>query len=283
MKKVVAIYHKDCNDGTTAGAVVLRKFPEAQLFPVSNSYTKEDIDPIIKILDEDTEIYTVDCTIGVKQILASGFKVTTVDHHISSKEEFEKIAKENPNFTYVFDNSKSGGSLSWVYFFPEEETPEFIKLVEDFDLWNWKYGEDTKNIGNYMSEFRDKPEEVVKFIDSDLTQIKNEGKVISKYTEREIEEELTTKPLRIKIGNNEVLAYNIVSYRSQIGDLLSKRELQTVVLFNIDGDKVKLSFRSQEDSNPSALNLASILGGGGHKQSSGAAVSLSKFLEMIVK
>jgi len=283
MEKIVAIYHGDCNDGTTAGAVVLKKFPNAQVFPLSYSSTKEDIDLILNTLDSETEIYTVDCGIGLQEILSKGYKVTTIDHHIGTKEEFENLAKTNPNFTFIFDNNKSGASLSWAYFFPDEPVPELIKYVEDIDLWKLKYGDDSKDINNYISIFRNDPVVVLGYLNGNLDEIKKFGNIISKYNNDEIKNLLELEPIKIKIGEYEVSAYNIENYRSEIGNILSKSLSKTAVMFTIDGDKVKFSFRSQEDNIPSALDLASKLGGGGHKKSAGGATSIKNFLEMIVR
>ena len=50
MQKVVVIYHKDCIDGTTAAAVVLRRFPEAKLFPLSHDPSVDDLEKVLAII-----------------------------------------------------------------------------------------------------------------------------------------------------------------------------------------------------------------------------------------
>ncbi|MEQ1561495.1 MAG: DHH family phosphoesterase, partial [Nitrospira sp.] len=274
----------DCSDGTTAGAVVLKKFPDAQLFPMAHNGKKEDLDPVLNILDSETEIYTVDCVLGVKEILALGYKVTSLDHHIGAKEEFENIAKQNPNFTFVFDNNKSGASLAWTYFFPDRDVPEFIKLVEDGDLFIMKYDRDTIDVGNYLSMYRDDPKTVLGFIEQDLGQIKEKGSIISLYADIQINNQLKLSPINIKIGDYVVPAYCISSdYRSVCGSILSGTQNKAVSLFGIDGENVKISFRSKDGQTPSALELATILGGGGHNKAAAVFISLKKFLSMIVQ
>ena len=70
--------------------------------------------------------------------------------------------------------------------------------------------------------------------------------------------------------------------RSSIGQKLSKKHEETVCLYRISGDEVSMSFRGIEGSSPSSVELAEILGGGGHKNAAGAAVTLKEFLKMIV-
>jgi oligoribonuclease NrnB/cAMP/cGMP phosphodiesterase (DHH superfamily) len=64
--------------------------------------------------------------------------------------------------------------------------------------------------------------------------------------------------------------------------LLATRYNEAVCLFSINGDYVKLSFRSLDNYNPSALDLAKLLNGGGHRNAAGASVSINEFCSMIM-
>ncbi len=282
MQKVVVIYHKDCIDGTTAAAVVLRRFPEAKLFPLSHDPSVDDLEKVLAIIDSDTDIYTVDCGIGVQEILSRGFKVMTIDHHVGVKDPLELLAKENTNFTYLFDNEKSGASLAWQYFFPDEEVPEMIKLVEDSDLWKGQFGEDTKNVNNYLWLFINEPDKILQILEGDLNEVKKQGKVISIYAEKEIMKLVEIPAISLKIGEHIFPAYNITNHESACGNILSEKNNQTAVMFTIKGDVVKFSFRSKAGQNLSAFDLAKILGGNGHVLAAGARVPLSEFMQMIV-
>jgi oligoribonuclease NrnB/cAMP/cGMP phosphodiesterase (DHH superfamily) len=282
MEKVIATYHKDCIDGTTAAAVVLRKFPTAKLFPLTHAHRKEDIEPVLGLVDAETVCYTVDCGLGVKEFLAAGCKVTTLDHHSGAKDLFESITRENENYTFIFDNEKSAASLAWSFFFPEEKQPELIRYVEDADLWKWKFGDDTKDVNNYLSMFRNDPKTMLGFIEGDLSEIKSKGKVISMYADKEIEVQITLPPIDIKIGEHTVPAYNVTVYQSASGNILSDRLNKAVAKFTVEGDTVNFSFRSKDHHKPTSLELAHFLGGGGHQNAAGADIALKEFLKMIV-
>jgi oligoribonuclease NrnB/cAMP/cGMP phosphodiesterase (DHH superfamily) len=281
MKRILTIYHKGCIDGTTAAAVMLRKFPQVVFFPLANGYTAEDLEPVFLMIDNETEIYTVDCGSGVRELLAKGFKVTTLDHHIGVKDSLDLLVKENPNFTYIFDNEKSGASLAWQYFFTDEELPELIKLVEDSDLWKGQFGDDTKNVNNYLWMFVNDPQSILKIMEGSLDEVKMKGEVISNYSNKEILEQVELPSLDIKIGGYIVPAYNITTHVSACGNILSEKNNQTAVMFTIKGDVVKFSFRSKENQTPSALDLAKILGGSGHVNAAGARVTLKEFIAML--
>jgi uncharacterized protein len=284
---IIGIYHKDCIDGTAAAAVLLRKFPDAKVFPLQHvhyAHSSEGLQEVLNAAQEGSEVYTVDCGLGAKEFLAAGYKVVTIDHHIGAKELFENLEKEYLNYSYIFDNDKSGASLTWKYFFPDEDEPEFIKYVEDADLWKWQYGDNTKDVNNYLSMFKDEPEAMKKLLESELSDIQGKGKIISKYADKVIARLVKTPSITVKIGAHEVPAYNItiVGYESACGNILSEQLDVAVMLFTIQGDQVRLSFRSKKHHKPTSLELAHLLGGGGHKNAAGADISLKDFLTMII-
>ena len=281
-KQIIGIYHKDCTDGTSAAAVLLKKFPDAGLFPLYHSYKKEDIQPILDSASEDAEIYTVDCALGIREFLDKGHSVTTIDHHIGIKDFLEGLEKEYEKYSYVFDNEKSGASLTWSYCFPDEEEPELIKYVEDRDLWKWQYGDDTRNVNNYISMFWNDPKSVLEILLGDLTEVKEKGSVISKYIETEVEKLIKTPSLNMKIGSHTIPVFNITSsYKSECAKILSEKLDTAVAMFIIKGDLVNLSLRSKEHHSPTSMELAQALGGNGHKCAAGADIPLQKFIQAI--
>lgn len=281
-KTIIGIYHKSCNDGTAAAAVLLKKFPQAQLFPLWHNYVAADLDPIRNIKEID-EIYFVDCAIGINELLVVAKKITVIDHHISIKDELDALAKDG-KINYVFDNKKSGSSLAWSYLFPKETLPEIIKYVEDSDLWNWAYGETTKHVNNYLSLNMNTPEIFLSLFDENIEYIKKDGSIITRYADSNIERIMReASPIKLKIGEYELPAYNITIYQSAVGNNLSRQIGGVAVMFTIKGEKVKLDFRCEQSHNPSALDLAKMLGGGGHRNASGAEVPFVKFLEMIIR
>lgn len=283
--KTIAIYHKDCADGTTAAAIVLKKYPDALLFPLSHSHIPEELTPIIEQAALGDRILTVDCVIGAKEFLAAGHKVTSIDHHIGIETEYEALAKDNPSFTYVFDNNKSGASLTWSYLFPDEEMPEVVKYVEDRDIWKWRYGTKTKDVGNYVFLFANQPAEILKLFDMPTEEMERNGSFISRYTDTIVAHDIKTiEPVQVQIGSLVVPFYNVTpSLRSEIGNLLTKERGVAVGLFTIKGDEVIASFRSLDGQMPTALDLAKALGGGGHRNAAAAAMPLDAFIKAIVK
>ncbi|MDP6388004.1 MAG: DHHA1 domain-containing protein [Candidatus Pacebacteria bacterium] len=281
-KTVIGVYHKDCIDGTTAAAVLLKKFPNVLLFELSHLYTDEDLTSVRKAAVEGSDVYIVDCMLGLKELLEDGHKVTVIDHHIGVKDLMDKLVAKNDAVTYIFDNNKSGSSLAWNHFFPEESEPEIIKYVEDSDIWRLKYGDDTKNINNYLYMYTGSPDYTKELFDKNLNDIKEKGKIISKYSDFEIKKFIgNAESINLRIGKYLVPAYNSTVYVSDLGNKLSGLNGKAVVIFKILGHKIRFSFRSINGQSPSALELAKILGGAGHKNAAGAKVALKDFLKML--
>jgi len=281
----VCIYHKNCNDGTLAAAVVLSKYPDAKLFAFNYSYTEDALFSVLNAVEKEEVVYIVDFSFkkedDYQKLLEKAVKVVNLDHHIGAKETLESIVQKYENFEFVFDNEKSGARLAWEYFY-ESEAPEIIKYVEDRDLWRWKYGNKTKYVNAYLFTFVDRPEVVKDLLNQEVSDIIEKGKLISEYNDFLINKFLErAKAINLKIGDYVVKAYNVCLFQSEIGDELSTREEQAVALFTIIGDNVVISFRSKNHHNPSALELAKMLGGGGHKNAAGATMKLSEFVVLL--
>lgn len=284
--KTICIYHKNCTDGTTAAAVLLLKYPECKLYNLDHNYKSEDIDNILQDVDKDTTVFIVDFSLkenDLKRVVDTAGEVINIDHHISVKQMLEEFSKKYANFKFVFDNDSSGASLTYRYFFGSD-IPKLIRYVEDKDIWRWEFGEETKDVNNYLFLFTNKPDKIKDLILSgELEEIIQKGKVISEYTNYLINGFVDkSKDLFIKIGDYKVRAYNAGLFQSEIGNILSSKFEQAVCLFSINGDYAKLSFRSLDGHNPSALDLAKLLGGGGHRNAAGASLSLTEFCNMLL-
>ncbi|NPA57868.1 MAG: phosphoesterase [Aquificae bacterium] len=284
MEKVSCIYHGNCTDGTTAAAVVLKKYPQAQTYPLEHGYSEEELEKILSGMDRDTLLYIVDFSLkeeDLHRVLDRVGKVVNIDHHISAKNLLERFASQYENFVYVFDNAKSGASLTWDYLFGTEPPP-IVRYVEDKDIWLWRYGETTKYVNLYLLPLTNKPQEVVKLFDKPIDSIIEKGKVISSFADYLINRFVErAEETPVKIGKYVVKGFNTNYFQSEIGNILATKHDQAVLLFSIQGFKVKMSFRSNTGHKPDALDLAEEVGGGGHRNAAGAVVPLDLFCQMI--
>src|SRR3990167_7555523 len=90
------------------------------------------------------------------------------------------------------------------------------------------------------------------------------------------------QPVHIKIGKFIVPIHNTPEFlRSDVGHALAEKLGKAVATFVIDGDTVRLHFRGTDDNNPSALELAQMVGGSGHSNAAGARVNIKEFFSML--
>lgn len=281
MTPVACIYHKDCIDGTTAAAVVLRKFPQARFFPVGHSHAEEELAEIFAQIDSSTHLYIVDTVHGIERALAQGNQVTVLDHHISEHERVAAIAQGNTNLEYVFDNTKSGASLTWSFFFSDEPVPQLIAHVEDIDLWLQKFGDQTEHVANYLSLIRNDPAAISALLSADIETIYKQGALLTQHMRMEVKRYVELDPIMLSFGAYTAPAFNITNYQSQCGNELATSRDEAVAMYTIRGDIVRFSFRSQDGHTPSALDLAQTLEGGGHRNAAGATMLLRDFIKNI--
>lgn len=279
----VCIYHKDCSDGTAAAAVFLKKFPDGKTFPFAYGYTQEDADVVLSTLAPDTTVYTVDCCILAKECLEKGNKVISLDHHIGIYEETIEFAKTQPNYTYIFNNELSGATVTWTYFFPNEQIPQWLTLVQDKDLWTKKYVE-SEYFANWSYTQANNPQ-ALSFLFDDLKNLDfciEKGKAVEDVNQFYISAfQEKTKPLYVVYKDHKVPAYNSTYLQSALGNLLVDDILGVSIIFSIKGDRVRMSIRSIKDSKVSALEIAQSFGGGGHKSAAGCELTLLEFIKSI--
>jgi hypothetical protein len=107
--KIIGLYHKNCTDGTTAAAVILRKFPDATVIPIEHNFKDEDFEQILGQIDEDTIVYIVDFALKpeyLNKVLVKAKKVINLDHHISMKNILEEIKTQNLNLYLIMTNQE---------------------------------------------------------------------------------------------------------------------------------------------------------------------------------
>lgn len=279
---VICFYHKRCVDGTASAAVVQRKYPQAQTFPLGFDTADEDLAEALPLIKPDTLIVYVDNAMNLERVAKLGNLIIVIDHHVSERARVEEIVRENDNVTFIYDVEHSGATLAWQYFFPEEEVPLLLSYVRDIDIWRNELLPESNYAHLFLSGYRDKPEEVEAMLVGDLKNYLTTGKILAEHIEREVEKQVEIEPLKIKVLDWEVLAYNVTNHQSKVGHLLSMEQNAVVVMYTISGDLVRCSIRSVEGQSPTALEVAKVLGGGGHEHSSGAGVDRGHFLSLIL-
>lgn len=276
-ERIFCIYHRDCIDGTAAAAVLLRKYPNAVFIPLAHRHTTEEMRSVLTAVTGTAHVYLLDASFMLAELLERDIKVTVVEHHMSEHEYITTLSHTWPNLQYIFNNERAAAILTWQHLFPEESVPELITYIEDIDLWNNAYGDVSKHVACYVSQFVNDPKQMLHELEHETEKAKTHGAIINTYVDHTIKKLLCIEPITMMIGGEDVPTFNITDYQSVCGYELSRKLDKTVALFTVSGDSVKVGFRSQPHHEPSALALALQLGGGGHKNSAGATIPLHDF------
>ncbi|MDQ5957552.1 MAG: hypothetical protein QG614_527 [Patescibacteria group bacterium] len=271
MKNTVIIYHKNCLDGSASAWSAWLKYREEAIYvPASD---RENLpSEIIDIENKkEVELYILDFSYPKEVLLKlqSEFKkLTILDHHKTAKEAIMSIRD------YVYSEDKSAAYLSWEYFHPNEEVPLIVKYISEGDMWRYSLPDyslvlsyinssNGKNIFDSLSEKR-------KFIDDHFDQVLVIGKILEENFKEKVNQNLENK-YKINFAGYEVWAVNgSKEYRSHVGNELAELSGTFGVYFYIHQNILRVSLRSVPDFDVSVI--ATKLGGGGHKNSSGIDV-----------
>ncbi|HWQ21043.1 MAG TPA: hypothetical protein VN455_14785 [Methanotrichaceae archaeon] len=124
-------YHGADLDGQCSGAIIKHRYPEAVLHPVNYS------DPFLwEIIEPEDRVYVVDYHLqpfSDMLRLSSACHLTWIDHHISAIREYEASGQK---IECLLDARYAACELTWMYFFGEEDMPEFIHLLGRYDVWD---------------------------------------------------------------------------------------------------------------------------------------------------
>lgn len=284
-EKVLGVYHKNCIDGTASASVLLMKYPNANVFSFNYNYSPYEFDNLLSIVDSDTIVYILDFSFNrddLQRLIEKAKKVVLIDHHVTSKEKLNDVISNNEKFEFIFDINYSGSMLTYKYFF-KNKANKIIEFIENRDIWKWEFGKYTEYVNSYLFLFIEDPKSMKEIIENvDIEDVLKRGKSINEYKNKVVNNVLEkSKEIYITIGDYRVPSINVNVFQSEIGSILCEKHDFPVCLFSISSDRVILSFRSLDHHYPSALDLAKLVGGGGHKNAAGATVNINDFIKMI--
>ena len=156
----LVIYHANCADGFGAAFAAYTVLgDEAEYVPMQ--YLDSKLTPveaweafsaaIPSKANTGREIYILDFSLPkpvMNKLLAVSERVVWLDHHKTAFEmwchgDFKKgdrfIDHARPHEKFILlDDNKSGAVLAWEHFHPGSKVPHFIKLLDDYDRWQFK-------------------------------------------------------------------------------------------------------------------------------------------------
>lgn len=266
MSKPLVLFHANCADGFCSAWIARRAMPDAEFVAVNYSESPPDVTGL--------EVYILDFSYKrpvMLEMLESAAHTVILDHHKTAVQELEGLVHDNrleaKNALIIFDMNKSGGRLTWEYFFPGQPSPWLVDYTEDRDLWLWKLPESKElnaALASYPQTFEQWDDLCAK---SKLGILCKEGAAILRYQRQTVESQ-AKNAVEIEMDGHRVLSLNATVLISEIGEKLAQgRPFSATYFIRGDGKKV-WSLRSREGG-IDVSEIAKQHGGGGHKATAG--------------
>lgn len=270
-------YHNDL-DGRCAGSIVAQH---------TGNYNRDDFFEVDYAMDlpldritEREEVWFVDYSFKentkwiIEALLKKDCDVIWIDHHTSSINlvaENEELNKING----IRKDGISGAALTYMYCYGVdfEEIPYYVKLVSDYDCWQYKLepdttyfkiGVETKNFDALDPIWIGLCRHMQGTYDIDVL-IEN-GKVIKRFIDSDNTYYREHFAYESEIAGHKCLVVNKKTNSWVFGDKYKKYPLVMVWVF--DGKKFTYSIFSS-DKNIDCSKIAESYGGGGHKGAAG--------------
>lgn len=274
----IVIYHYPCKDGFGSAYVVWKyyfeKDKEIVFHPAQHGSLPPDVTNKNVLLCDFSYSKEV-----MEQLKEDSNSIFVIDHHKSSIDTLKDFEEK------ILDMNHSGCILTWKYFYGDseskekEEAPLFLRYIEDRDIWKWEM-ENSKEFSSWFAlvenEFDvydnicENENEIIEGINIGKSFLQLENHYIERIAKRAI-------PKLIRIGDKYLIAAHVNSnlFKSEVGnkifDIYPFIDLSVVYSLKSSSNMTLFSLRST-NYHADASEIAKMIGGGGHRNASGAAI-----------
>lgn len=297
-KPDIVIYHDHCADGYAAAWACWKRWGDECRY-VAASYGKvppEVAGKHVLLVDFSYKRDVLDAMAN------SAASVVILDHHKTAEQDLEAFRFHEsepgavspdgvpgilrslaelgrPPVIAIFDMHRSGARMAWDFCHGRDTVPMLILLIEDRDLWLFRYG-DTKPFSLWL---RSEPFTFDRFslIDNELedardnARIMTEARAMQRFFDAKVSE-IASFARRRRIGDHEPMVVNCPPmFASEVGHaLLDKHPDIPFAAMYFDGPNGRMwSLRSQDDREDVSV-IAARFGGGGHRNAAGFGTPL---------
>lgn len=258
----------------------------------------------IDIVRKDEQIFIVDFSISpdeMRELLKVTKNVTWIDHHISAigkYKDFEHdirgirydgIAGCMLTYCYLNHMTKYGvGEIKPFDISMTYDVPLFTKLIADWDVWDFKYGNDTRYFVTAFNAESTQPfEEFWEGLIWDMNFKKvsvvnkmiEDGKIMIKYRDGYMKD-YTKLGFEVNFEGYRCFAMNIGNANSEFFKSIDDGSYDILMPFVFNGEKWRVSMYSKGKVDVS--KIAEKYGGGGHKNASGFVCEKLPFKKKIL-
>lgn len=285
----VLIYHHYDQDGYLSGAIMRQHFTinnagGAIQLRVGNYDDSHDEE----VLEWADRVYVLDYSLPIGLMDKYFDKIIWIDHHKTAMDNMLKIEENrNKKFAGIREIGKSGCLLTWEYLYPKSPPPKVVELVNDRDIWAWKYGEDTAAFHEASRLFLKNYEVWEDLLLSDqMAQIKlSYGHQLLSYVREIVDIYNESYAWEGMFEGHPVVFLNGSSVISgELHKRLREKFPQSffAVVFMVKYDKVTVGlYRADSVKHVSLGKLATKYGGGGHDGAAGFSTDHDEWAKII--
>ncbi len=281
---MLCIYHSSDHDGKGSAAIVKYAHKDCELL----GFNYDGEIPYNEI-DKHDDIIICDVSFPMEYMfkLHNTKNLIWIDHHASAIDAYEAYLKQVGGFGIkgLRAIGTAAIELTWNYFFPTKEVPLGVKLLALNDLFDLK----DKRVRPFEYAFQslgvNRPYEHIwkdLFEDQiDIPLMVEKGKAILSYIKHRDYRLVRNMAFEGTYKNLRFIAVNMPQAGSDFFESLDNiNNYDFMVSFSLNKrSKWSLSFRTTKE-NVDVSEIASTLGGGGHKKAAGAS-GLSKLPDFL--
>jgi len=264
MKKILILYHANCQDGLGAAYAAWVKFGDkADYVPVSYG-AEEPPDVTGKI------VYILDFSYKRSVLLemhSKAKKLVVIDHHKTAQDDLVGL-----DFAH-FDMNRSGCILAWDYFHSPDTPPLGLVLIQDRDLWRFVFDATKPYCAALWGLVPNDLESLSRSLnETSVNELVARGRDLITVFNADVEELQKHKHV-ITLNGHTGLACNAnAKYASELGHKLATESGTFGAIYCYDG-QTKLWFYSLRSiENFDVSEIAKAYGGGGHPRASGFSI-----------
>jgi len=263
-------YHGD-KDGEGAGAIVYKYYVKEQRTIDDYEFIKINYDipfPFHTIIPNEL-VVIVDFSLQNKgdfsRLEALTSNIIWIDHHITAINKHAGIEIDG-----LRRDGTAGCALTWEYYYPNVEMPYVVKLLADYDVWTFAYGDTTNYLQTGIRMHNAHPESSNwnEWLSPEFQaiQIIEEGKNLIDYRNM-LYKGFVRSAYFADINGYKAICCNSNVKTSQLFDSINdKYDLMCSYIFN--GDTYSVSLYSVK-TGIDVSEIAVQYGGGGHVHAAG--------------
>jgi len=306
-KTALVAYHANCIDGFTSAWVTFSALDKEgyEIELLAMNYDEDSVGLLKAHLNDKRydQLWIVDYSLDVDVLEAIAkanidTNITILDHHKTAFEKYNpgievtptsKLTTYKHGASIFLDNAECGASVCYRYFHGNAAPlPKIIKYVKDYDLWRYKYGDETKHVNKYLRSYSQSIaclDHIATMMETEegLEEILEEGMHLQKEHDAGVNE-LVAKCLPVTFFAIPGLCVAAPKeFSSDVGNLLAKKCKTFGATYSVDvkANKIHWSLRSIGDFDVSAI--AKRHGGGGHKNAAGFSIERTGFTATVLE